>query len=108
LLDLGGPFGWERASAEQLRELLGTHIRSIETTTWADHGRRGSHSIFVEDCCKAAQQRLADIQQDDTDEVYSLRFGGQKRIIGIRDNDTLKVLWWDPEHQVCPSQKRHT
>lgn len=108
LLDLEGPFGWHRASAQQMRSLILEHIRSLETTTWADHGKRGSHLLPVESLCKEAQERLVELGQDDIDEVYSLRFGGQKRIIGIRDNDALKVLWWDPEHQVCPSPKRHT
>lgn len=76
--------------------------------TWLDHGRKGSHLIAVSDLAKNAQRRLEEIGQADVDEVYSLRFGGQKRIIGIRSGDALKILWWDPEHQVCPSQKKHT
>jgi hypothetical protein len=83
-------------------------LSSFERMTWADIGRHGSHAISVEDLCADAQKRLRDLRLDDIDEVYSLRLTGKRRIFGIRDRHTLKILWWDPGHTCCPSQKKHT
>jgi len=69
----------------------------------ADH-----HAIGVDRLSKEAQNRLAEIRQDDLDEVFSFHFSGKPRIIGIREMNVIKLLWWDPEHQVCPSIKKHT
>ncbi len=33
---------------------------------------------------------------------------GKQRIWGIKDRNILKVLWWDPDHEVCPSLKKYT
>ena len=29
-------------------------------------------------------------------------------VVGIRKNEDFHVLWYDPEHEVCPSKKKHT
>jgi hypothetical protein len=30
------------------------------------------------------------------------------RVIGIRNRATFSILWWDPDHQVCPATQRYT
>ena len=69
---------------------------------------RQHHPIEINRLCPAAQRRLAEISQDDIDDLISLRLGGRERIWGIRDGATLKLLWWDPDHQVCPATLKHT
>ncbi|RKZ46349.1 MAG: hypothetical protein DRR00_24365, partial [Candidatus Parabeggiatoa sp. nov. 3] len=53
-------------------------------------------------------KRLAEIHQDDIDELFSLRLSGKERLWGILDNHILKILWWDANHDVWPSKKKHT
>ena len=75
---------------------------------WVDLGRNGSHHIPVSRIIPQARKRLEEIHQADIDDLYSLRLTGVQRIIGIRDRNNLKILWWDPEHEVCPANKKHT
>ena len=35
--------------------------------------------------------------------LFSVRLTGRIRLWGLRDVSILRVLWWDPEHTVCPS-----
>jgi hypothetical protein len=52
---------------------------------------------------------LRDRELDDVDELFSLRMGGaKKRIYGIRDRGTLQVIWWDPEHEIYPTEPKNT
>jgi hypothetical protein len=67
-----------------------------------------NHAIPVADLTREAQDRLAEIGQDDVDELFSLRLSAKERIFGILDESVMRVLWWDPDHRVCPSPKRRT
>jgi len=42
------------------------------------------------------------------DALYSLRLSGKLRLWGVRDRSVLQLLWYDPEHQVCPSPLKNT
>ncbi len=108
-IDKEGDWGWHNNIDERdvVEEVLDKLI-VFERMTWAEIQRQGSHSLKVADICKEAKKRLQEIRQDDTDELFSLRLSGTKRILGIRDRRILKILWWDPKHTVCPSYKKHT
>lgn len=75
---------------------------------WQDISGREHHAIEVDRLSREAQARLEQIGQDDVDEMFSFHFSGKQRIIGIRDMNVVRLLWWDPEHQVCLSHKKHT
>jgi hypothetical protein len=83
-------------------------MKELETMTWHSISETGSHFIDVSGLSKPARDRLMEIHQDDVDQLYSLRVTGRLRIFGIRDGGVLRVLWWDPDHQVCPAHKKHT
>ena len=65
----------------------------------------GSHPIPIAQLDKLARDRLSEIEQDDLDELFSLRLTGEKRIWCIRNEMVMRVLWWDPSHQVYPVAK---
>jgi len=88
--------------------LILNKLQSFETMKWSDILGNKSHMIAVEKICRKAQARLKEIGQEDVDELVSLRFGSKGRLWGIRDNEYLKILWWDPNHEICTSQKKHT
>jgi len=48
------------------------------------------------------------LELDDTTELYELHISGLKRVWGLRHEPAFWPLWWDPEHTVCPSKKKHT
>jgi hypothetical protein len=110
LFDPEGPFGdgHEKLARSNVIEEILPKLKSFESMSWTEIKQSGSHSIERYKLCKEAQLRLVDMSLDDNDEVFSLRLTGMKRIIGILQNHCLQILWWDPEHKVCPSTLKHT
>jgi hypothetical protein len=108
-LDLGGPFGWAGVlQHEGFAELFGA-LSAFETMTWAEiKANNSSHSVRVDLLSKAARDRLVEIEQDDVEELFSLRISGRRRVWGIQDRHILRLLWWDPEHEVFPTSPKHT
>jgi hypothetical protein len=81
----------------------------MESMTWGQvEGATGSHFVEVDAIVPDAQRRLEEIGKDEQGRLFSLRITGEMRLWGIRDIAILRLLWWDPEHQVCPSHKKHT
>lgn len=72
---------------------------------WSEILGRDSHEMPVERLCTEAQQRLVTLKLDDTDRVLSLRVTGRERVFGVRMDEPVYLLWWDPNHEVCPSTK---
>ncbi|MCY4379726.1 MAG: hypothetical protein OXC39_07885 [Candidatus Dadabacteria bacterium] len=107
LLDMDGPFGWSRCSVSDLKKLK-SRLSSFETMTWAEIEGDRHHSISIADLSAQAKKRLDHEELNDVDEVFSLAIGGRERVIGIRDRDVFKLLWWDPAHEVCPSKRPNT
>ena len=95
-------------TGDDIRKVL-ERLRSFESMTWREiDGPTGSHGVGLTSLCAAAQKRLVTIKQDDAEELFSLRVEGAARVWGIRDGHVLRILWWDPRHEVCPSPKKHT
>jgi hypothetical protein len=108
LLEMHTPFGWKEIdldSASQVRDRLA----SYESMKWKEivPGYR-SHFIKIADLSKEAREHLVSIEQDDIDSVLSLGIDQMSRVVGILEHNVMKVLWWDPEHQVCPVAKPNT
>jgi len=78
--------------------------------TWAEisKDKKKYHPIRVDKLATEARKRLEELRQDDVDVLWSLRVQGKPRIWGIREGRVLKLLWWDPNHEVCPSKLKHT
>jgi hypothetical protein len=109
-LEMRDPFGWHEIEKEKLDEIR-QKLASLENSTWNDLlliAKKQNHSIPVEDLDAAAQRRLHELGLDDIDAVISLRFSGKERVFGIPYNVALSLLWWDPDHLVCPSELKHT
>jgi hypothetical protein len=108
LLEIYTPFGWieiDELDAGLIRERLG----SYESMKWKEiiFSYR-SHFISRTDLCAEAQKHLEKIEQDDIDSVVSLGITQKGRVFGILEHNILKVLWWDPDHKICPSVKPNT
>ena len=77
--------------------------------TWNELTKpRSNHPMPVDKICKEAQRRLEQIHLDDYETLYQLQIEGIERLWGIRDENVLNILWWDPEHKVYPVEKKHT
>ncbi|MEO6195693.1 MAG: hypothetical protein ABIS20_21945 [Thermoanaerobaculia bacterium] len=103
-MDLVDPYGWHAVSAETLLSIR-EKLAHFETMTWNEilvTGKKRNHSIRVAAIASEAQQHLEEMGIA-LDEVISLRLSGAERVFGYLDNGVLVLLWWDPDHQVCPS-----
>jgi hypothetical protein len=108
-IDWEGSWGWERATVLDLIRIIVPKLHNYESMTWADvEGPSGSHSIQFDQLCSEAQGRLDEIGKGEIETLFSVRITGERRVWGVKDVAILRVLWWDPDHSVCPSLKKHT
>lgn len=102
-------WGWKKLTADQTFAIL-DKLKSYESKTWNEitSDKKRDHSISVKNLDKHAKDRLLELKYDDFDNLFRLRFEGKQRLWGIKEGFLFKILWWDEEHTVCPSTKRHT
>jgi hypothetical protein len=109
-LQLVDPYGWHEIGAAKILEIR-AKLGNFESMTWNDivvRAKKRNHTISVARICKEAQLQLASLNLYDLDEVVSLHLTGTERVWGYREGAVLHVLWWDPDHRVCPSLPKHT
>ena len=107
-IDVDGPWGWNNIGKDYLFSNILNSIINFESMKWHEILNRNNHEIKIHRITKEAQKRLAELNMDDIETLVSLRITGAVRIWGIRVHNCFKVLWLDPEHQVCPSKLKHT
>lgn len=105
-VDKGGQFAWDLDSQTE-HEII-EKLRHFDSMEWREIEGKQHHAIAISGLSRAAQQRLTTIKQDDIDELFSFHLNGKSRIICIRDRHIAKLLWYDPDHKVCPAKKKHT
>jgi hypothetical protein len=108
IIDKDGPFGWDNVDHKDTIWEIIEKLSNFEKLKWPEILNRNNHSIQVAQLCSEAKRRLQEIEQDDIDELISFRLDGRKRLWGIRHLNVLKILWWDPNHLVCPSRQKRT
>ncbi|MGH3830079.1 MAG: hypothetical protein ACRDRS_06435 [Pseudonocardiaceae bacterium] len=109
--DIGSQWCLAKITPEEMLTLLG-RIRSIETMTITEafnYGDEPGKDYSIDDLpSKAARERLVELNYDDEDQISRLRVTGRGRLYGFRRDERFYALWWDPEHAIYPSQKKHT
>lgn len=84
---------------------IGNHLKDLEHRYWTDirNNMDRDHPVSFDSIDQRAFDRLYEIDQDDSEgSLWSFHFSGSEIIWGIKDRNYLKVLWWDPDHKVCP------
>ena len=76
--------------------------REIENAT-TDNGHRMHHSMPFDAICGECQSRLLEIEKLE-DDIYRFRLGNRKRLWGFRVLNDFGILWYDPLHQVYPTE----
>ncbi|MEV1331507.1 hypothetical protein AB0J20_18240 [Micromonospora costi] len=110
-----GAWGWPAAGTHDAWEVL-DFLCEISRLTWGEilsqetgqmnKRHKKHHAYSTETVGSAARARLADLRINElTDELFRFRISGPKRLWGWRAEDVFHVLWWDPDHKVCPSDK---
>lgn len=109
IIDKEGPWGWNNLHPPDFWMSIKEKMGEYEKMTWQEifmHAK--NHPIKINLLCPEAQGRLAEIDQDDIEELVQVFITNTARIFGIRDGNKLKILWWDPSHSVCPSHIKNT
>ncbi len=46
--------------------------------------------------------------EDKVDKLFSFALNNKTRLIGLLDGAEFQVIWYDANHEFCPSSKKHT
>lgn len=110
MLKMIDPYGWHKIDKRTL-DRIRQRLSNFETMTWSDIlvvGKKRHHTVSIDRISAEAKKHLRELRQYDIDELVSLSLTGLERIWGIRQGSILRLLWWDPNHLICPSLRKHT
>ena len=107
-IDDNSQWGWNQVDCPYFLREIWKKMRNFETMTWGEILGKNHHSIAVSSIIGPAQKRLLELGHDDVEELVSFRLTGSQRLWAIRVKHASCLLWWDPEHEICPSHKRYT
>lgn len=108
--DWEGPWGYDsfKRHIGNIRTHVEQHLSSLETMTWDEilkaSGGRGAgkgnnhHEIAKDKFKKEARDRL-DEKSIFADSLFSLRMDAGTRIYGVRESNTLRIVFFDPYHK---------
>lgn len=51
---------------------------------------------------------VAKYYEREGDALARFRLGGTERLYGFLVGNEFHILWWDPNHEVWPSTRKHT
>jgi hypothetical protein len=112
LIDIEGQWGWWNVSSKEKLLEIKNKLNNIQSMTWEEIDRDKKYNHFVDSnkIEENAKKRLSEknIDADKIDNLYRFRLSGRERVWGIREQEFFYLLWWDPQHQVWPSHKKHT
>jgi hypothetical protein len=105
-LDLEGTWGWKTLQDADSKSLHRELVALEKFTRRKLQVEDKLIAIPSEDLCDEAQQRLIALKLEEWEELWQLvlRSGGRKkwRAWGRADGTHFYLLWWDPNHTVCP------
>ena len=92
------------------------YLSNLECQKWGEiltdkSGRRSNtrnHHIPLTDIIREAQKRATEINVDEFDDLCSIAVSGRMRVWGYIIDGLFYIIWFDPEHEIYPSEKRHT
>lgn len=110
-VDVGGPFCLTEIDRGHFGDLI-DRLKAFESMSYDEVMRCGMGKIYqtAELPNPTARARLVDLEFDDQTEIACLRITGRRRLFGFLPNKgpDFWALWWDPEHEIWPSKKKHT
>ena len=113
-IDKSGEFAFDVHRIENDSYVILDKIISYSSMTWEeikkqthDDNRSKHHHLTYSSLSDAAKKRLKAKQLEDrSDDLFSFAFTNMLRIIGYTEKEKFYVLWYDPNHEVCPSTKK--
>lgn len=108
LMDHDGPWSFDKITAEDSQQLF-RFLGNIETQTVGELAAGTETGLYKEydmgDCPNPEPLRRLGELYEGADAICRLRVDGKKRLYGIKQDHVFAVLWWDPEHEVWPSNR---
>lgn len=108
-LDISHP-KWSLKNCCNFNDDVLERLVAFERQTWKDitiTAKKENHHINISKFIKEAQNRLEELKIDE-DELFSLRLSGTERLFGILSDGIFQIIWYDCNHEICPSHKKHT
>jgi hypothetical protein len=110
-VDDDGPWGLGRLATDALSALL-KQLVSFESMTVNEAFHRSDYPGKCYDLeaipNDEALERLEACGLADQTKIWRLRIGGTGRLYGFLAGNVFHVVFWDPEHEIWPSQLRNT
>ena len=109
IFDVEGPWGKCGLDPAHVWADIVPKLKNFESMKWSDIVARKdlNHSVSIDSLTKEAKDRVLKLRLD-VSELFRFRLTGKQRLWGIRDRNIFRILWWDPEHLICPSTLRNT
>ncbi len=110
-IDRDGQWGWNQVNCSYFFEEIWEKMRDFEKKKWSEilgRDHRKNHKIQVSKIIRDAQKRLEELGHDDQEELVSFRLTGTQRLWAIQSGTEAFLLWWDPNHEICPSPLKGT
>ena len=106
IIDIDGKWTFKNIEKDYFWNHLINKLKNFESQTIGEF-IRPIHNHKIEKCrlCKEAQKRLIKIELDDYEEFYSVHISSIERLWGVLEGSNFNILWWDPLHEICPSNK---
>lgn len=110
-VDNDGDWGFRNVDPQTLCEIM-THLRDFESMTlnavFHNGGEPGKDYEVEQIPNQDALKRLVEKNLADQTKISRLRLGGKPRLYGFLRGNVFYVVFWDPEHDIWPSNKKHT
>lgn len=107
-IDDSSEWGWHKITCPDFLRKIWEKMHNFETMRWVDILGASHHAIPINNIIRPAQKRLEELGHDDKETLVSFHITGKQRIWAIRRKEEAFLLWWDPNHEICPSQKKGT
>lgn len=92
---------WERIIAPKLEQWSKLTWGEIDRFS-SDSGHKMHHNMDTAVICDEAQYRLIEIEKF-SDVIFRFRLGNRRRLWGQRIVDNFEIIWFDPTHQIYPT-----
>lgn len=116
MIDRSGKYAFDLERKEFQHKAFMQKMIDYSNMTWNDikrqthdNGKSKHHFLSIDILSKEAIDRIKERNLEDyADSIFSFALQNKLRIVGIRKDEHFHILWYDPEHEICPSRKKHT
>ena len=115
-IDRTGKFAFDIGRKDFSHKLVLDKIISYSSMTWTeikrqthDGGKSKNHMLDPDSISAEVMERIKERGLEEySDAIFSFALQNKIRIVGYRENQFFYVLWYDPNHEICPSTLKHT